>query len=88
MLYIYDNNSTCILALSGLHIHLRAQLRGYELLSHMEKDDINTVLLYYSPILISEKCPTQLSGQKHLSSLDHVSYYDVPFCKSFVLSYI
>lgn len=85
MLYIYDNNSAYILAPSGLHI---PQLRGYELLSHMEKDDVNTVPLYYSPILISEKRPTQLSGQKHLFSLDHISYRDVPFCNSFVLSYI
>lgn len=38
-----------ILTQSGLYIHLRAQVRDYELLSHLEKDDVNTIPLYYSP---------------------------------------
>lgn len=48
VLNVYDNNSAYILAQSGSHIYLRAQLKDHELLTHVEKGDVNTVPLCYS----------------------------------------
>lgn len=89
MLYVYDNNSAYILAQSGLHIHLKGPAqRLWTAKSPGKGWRKYCPFILFSITYLCEKRLTQLSGQKHLSNLDHISYHDVPFCNSFVLSYI